>query len=96
MKSSKGKICGGYTTVSWSRGEEMPELPDFLSFLKLGKLGKLGKVFKDNSSFLFSVSNKTKYPIKKDENAVWHHDELGFCFNDGHDSCNLSLDDRLN
>lgn len=72
IRSSKGKICGGYTSVSWRSD---------------GGFG--GTYHKDNSSFLFSASHKVCYPIKRDQNAVFHHSDVGVCFSNDSGSYNL-------
>ena len=66
FKSSKGKIFGGFTSLSWE---------------SKGWFGNFGE--KDNSAFLFSVSDKNTFHVTRDQYAVCHYSNYGPYFYKG-------------
>ena len=70
MKCSNGRVCGGYTSVSWSTGGSRQAISES-SFMTI-IMQKGGGFRKDEKAFLFSVDLKTCYLPPNPDEAVFH------------------------
>ena len=70
IKCSNGRLCGGFTTVSWTSGPKL-DSDDPSSFIKF-MMQKGGSFKRDEKAFLFSVDLKKCYMTTDPDKAVYH------------------------